>query len=130
MDTALVCTEAEQQERAFGRNARLGNRSQLETVRNEGLSAAGRLCVLKVLKTPPDGIRRAAFLLSRRFDLNAVVRNRARRLFREVFRLLYGQLPPLWILFIPRQPLKRAKMQDVLTEVVSLLKRLGVVVEP
>jgi len=130
LDDTLLCTATEQKERAFGRNARLGNRSQLEAVRNEGQSAAGRLCVIKVLKTPPDGSRRAAFLLSRRFDLNAVVRNRARRLFREVFRLLYGQLPPLWILFIPRQPLKRAKMQDVLAEVVALLKRQGVAVEP
>jgi len=76
------------------------------------------------LKEPPDGQRRAAFLLSRRFDHNAVVRNRARRLLREVFRLLFPELPPVWMLFIPRQAIKEAKMQDVLSEARRACQRL------
>ena len=116
----------QKRQRAFGPDARLRGCSQLAEVKASRQSAAGRLCLVKVLKTPPDGQRRAAFLISRRFDKLAVVRNRARRLFREVFRLLYGNLPPVWMVFIPRRPIKEAAMQDVLAEVTASLRRLRV----
>jgi ribonuclease P protein component len=66
-----------------------------------------------------------AFLISRRFSLLAVRRNRARRLFREVFRRIHPSLQPVWMLLIPRRRILDAKMQDVLEEVRSLLSRSG-----
>lgn len=112
--------------RAFGRGARLRSNSQLQAAKESRRSVPGRFCLVKVLESPPDGQRRAAFLISRRFDHLAVVRNRARRLLREVFRLLYGELPPVWVLFIPRQAIKSAGMNEVLAEVRSSLERLKV----
>lgn len=112
---------------AFGRDARLRNRWQLDVMRSRGVKSAGRFCVLIVLETPPDGMRRAAFLISRRYSLHAVDRNRARRLFREVYRRLYGVLPPSWLLFIPRQRMKDATMWDVLGEVEQLSRRAGLI---
>ncbi len=110
---------------AFGRDARLRNRWQLDVMRERGSKAAGRRFVLIVLKSPPDGTRRVAFLISRKFSLLAVERNRARRLFREVFRRWYPSLPPVWLLFIPRQRLKDAKLADLLQELPHLAERAG-----
>jgi len=116
---------------AFGVSARLRSRIQLDAVRNSGSSAAGRLCVVALLKTPPDGTRRVAFLISRRFSLLAVERNRARRLFRESWRRLYSRLPEsIWISLIPRRGIKKALQPQVQSEIEQLLYRMGVQLAP
>lgn len=102
---------------AFGRQARLSCFRDLQLVKNSGLSQTGKFCIVVVLKTPPDGQRRVAFLISRRYDRLAVRRNRARRLFREVFHQIYEDLSPVWMLLIPRRKMGSAKMPDVLAEV-------------
>ena len=102
---------------AFGSQARLSCLRDLQLVKNSRLSQTGKFCIVVVLKTPPDGQRRVAFLISRRYDRLAVRRNRARRLFREVFRLIYDDLNPVWMLLIPRRRMDSAKMPDVLAEV-------------
>ena len=109
----------------FGRESRLRNNSQLEDMRRLGHKVAGRHCVLVVLQSPPDGTRRAAFLISRRYSLLAVERNRARRLFREAFRQLYPQLPPVWLLFIPRRYMKGIRLPELLVEIRSLASEAG-----
>ena len=110
----------------FGRDARLHNRWQLDEMRAAGRKMAGRFCVLIVNKTPPDGMRRAAFLISRRYSLIAVERNRARRLFREAFRLIYNELPPVWLILVPRQrmKMKEVKLSDVMADIRSLGDKL------
>lgn len=110
---------------AFGREARLRNRWQLDVMRERGVKVAGRRFVLVVLKSPPDDMRRAAFLISRKYSLLAVERNRARRLFRELFRRWYDRLPPVWMLFIPRQRMKDAKLGDLADEIERLASRSG-----
>ena len=109
---------------AFGRQARLSCLHDLQLVKKSGLSQTGKFCIVVVLKTPPDGQRRVAFLISRRYDRLAVRRNRARRLFREVFRLIYDELPPVWMLLIPRRKMDSAKMPEVLQEVRQALGKL------
>ena len=109
----------------FGNGARLRNRSQIEAVK-ACASQAGRYTVILILKTPPDGDRRAAFLISRRFDLLAVRRNRARRLFRESWRRLYPQLAPCWMLLIPRKAIKGAKFDAVFAEIERVARTAGV----
>ncbi|MBR6373190.1 MAG: ribonuclease P protein component [Victivallales bacterium] len=101
----------------FGRTSRLRNRSEIAAVRNGGRSNAGRYCVVNILQTPPDNLRRAAFSISKRYSKLAVERNRARRLFREVFSRIYGELPPCWVIFVPRRQMKDAVMWDVLDDV-------------
>lgn len=113
----------------FGVQARLRNRSQIEMVKTQCESQAGRYSVILILKTPPDGGRRAAFLISRRFDLLAVHRNRARRLFRESWRRLYPRLAPCWMLLIPRKAIKRAKLDVVLAEIECIATKAGVIKE-
>lgn len=120
MEECAESQKAVHAESAFGREARLRNRWQLDLMRERGVKSAGRHCVLIVLQAPPDGMRRAAFLISRKYSLLAVDRNRARRLFREVYRRLFAVLPPVWLLFIPRQRMKNARMDDILGEVREL----------
>ena len=116
-------------ERAFGRDARLRNRGQLQEMRDHGRKAVGKTCVVIALEAPPDGSRRAAFLISRKYSLLAVDRNRARRLFRETYRRLYERLPQVWLLFIPRHRIRDAKQDEVQLEVESLLAQLGITLE-
>ena len=111
---------------AFGDSARLNHRRQIELVKGRGTGTAGRYAVVVILKTPPDGMRRAAFLISRRFSLLSVERNRARRLFRETYRLLFERLDTSWILFIPRRAIKRASQQEVQREVEGVCRKMGI----
>lgn len=111
---------------AFGDAARLNHRRQIEQVKQGGAGQAGRYAVVVILKTPPDGSRRAAFLISRRFDLLAVRRNRARRLFRESFRQLVGRIDPCWVLMIPRRAIKQAGQPEVQAEIEQAFRRAGV----
>ncbi|MBO7741185.1 MAG: ribonuclease P protein component [Victivallales bacterium] len=110
----------------FGVDSRLHCRQQIDAVKNGGTSQVCRYSVIVVLKAPPDGQRRAAFLISRRFDLRAVVRNRARRLFRESWRQLFPRLQDCWVLLIPRRAIKKACCQQVLRELESVLTKQGV----
>lgn len=113
------------QVRAFGKQARLTCRQNIDLVKSRGESRAGRFSIVVMLKTPPDNGFRVAFLISRRYDRLAVKRNRARRLFREVFRLLQPELVPLWMLLIPRRAMHTAMLCDVLQEVRETLRRHG-----
>lgn len=113
-------------DKAFGPSARLRCKAHLDAVRAAGVNFAGKYCVVVVLKTPPEENSRTAFLISRRFDLKAVVRNRARRLFRECWRQCFVDLVPCWVLMIPRRPIKSAKLSDVFPEVQRALHKAGV----
>ena len=115
-------------DKAFGPSARLRCKAHLDAVRASGLNFAGRHCVVIVLKTPPENHSRTAFLISRRFDLSAVVRNRARRLFRECWRICFPELMPCWVLMIPRRHIKSAKLADVLPEIQRALAKAGVLI--
>ena len=108
----------------FGRMSRLRNRSEIAAVRNGGHSCAGRYCVVNLLRTPPESNCRAAFSISKRYSKLAVERNRARRLFREVFNLIYGELPSCWVIFVPRCKMKDAKMWDVLDDARNCIARI------
>ncbi len=103
---------------------RLHNGSEIAAVREGGRSCAGRYCVVNILQTPPDNSRRAAFSISRRYSKLAVERNRARRLFREVYSRLCGELPESWVIFVPRQRMKEAGMWDVLADARSCVERI------
>lgn len=120
-----MSTEPSSPAAPFGVDSRLRCRKQIDAVKNTGKSQVCRYSVIVVMKAPPDGQRRAAFLISRRFDLRAVVRNRARRLFRESWRQLHSRLEPCWVLFIPRKAIKRAMCQQVFNEVESVLSGYG-----
>lgn len=116
-----------ERERVFSSKTRLRRYADFQYIRRHGESAVGRFCVIRVVDPAPDGCRRVAFVISRHYSKKAVIRNRARRLFREQFRLLAPRLNNCWIEFRPRAfMLRDVKFQDVAPEIERLLEMLGV----
>jgi ribonuclease P protein component len=104
---------------------RLRTRYHLEHVRREGRRDAGSLCVVSAVCPPPDAACRVAFIVSRRYSPKAVVRNRARRLLREAYRQTVAELAPAWLVLLPRRRLQQARLPEVLLDLRSACRRIG-----
>ena len=98
-------------------------KSDFDAVKESGRSAAGALLVTATAVSV-DGSLKAGVICGRKFCIRAVVRNRARRLVWESFRLLKPRIKPCSLIFIPRQRIKQAKCADVTREMEKLLKKL------
>ena len=119
---------ASPREKPFGKANRLCTAAALADMRTRGRKAVGRFCVVSVAE-PGDGVRKFAIITSRRFHKHAVVRNRARRLFREVYRRLLPDLAPVWIVMIPRGYIQKARMPELLEEMRHLCRSLGILAQ-
>ncbi len=98
--------------------------AQYGLVYNKGRAWVSNLVVMKTL---PNGLNvsRYGFSVNRRVG-TSVVRNRVKRLFREVLRRM--PLQPGWdIIFIARSPVAKADYVDLEKLVRSLLLRAGVI---
>ena len=111
------------------KNERLRLKAEFAYVRENGKKFVGKFFILVYVKDVEDGLKYGA-ICSRKFSKKAVVRNRARRLFRESFRLIKNQLEDAHLIFIPRQRIKEQRLQEVQMEMVVLLKRAGLWKEP
>jgi len=101
---------------------RLRRAADLERVRRQGRSWRHPLAVLLVLPNA-ETVSRFGFIASRHVG-NAVVRNRAKRLLREVIRLHLAEIKPGWdCLFIVRPHLPQSSLAEVETAVLQLLRR-------
>jgi len=119
-------TAATPTEKPFSSDTRLTRRFEFDHMRKAGQRYAGRYCVL-VTAEPLDGCRRVSIVNSRRFSTKAVVRNRARRLLREAYRLLFPRLTkPTWVLLIPRRYLQHVRMPVAYDELEDLFRRAGI----
>jgi ribonuclease P protein component len=100
--------------------------AQYGLVYNEGRSWVSKLVVMKTLPNELE-ISRYGFSVSRRVGAS-VVRNRVKRLLREILRRM--PLQPGWdIIFIARSPAAKANYVDLETLVKSLLIRANVISE-
>ena len=112
-------------EKAFGRDARLRTRRELDFVRKNGRKYVGKYCVI-IVADAPDLRKRSAVIISKRYSNRAVDRNRARRLFRETYRRLFPYLAPVWTVMIPRRYLMNAGLNDLLPEVTELCRQADI----
>ena len=97
-------------------------RSEFDHVRSHGSKQVGKFMLL-VTSPSPAGKLRFGIICGRKYSKKAVLRNRARRLLKESFRLLKAGLVPLDCLLVARQAMANAKMQEVQQDLIRLLKR-------
>lgn len=108
---------------APGRDSRVRKRAEYLAIQSEGTRVNGD-CLVFIVQSRPEGPLRLGITASRRVG-NAVQRNRARRLIREAFRVVFAELPAqLDIVVIVRRPLGERKLGDVLSEWQRALPRI------
>lgn len=99
----------------------------------DALKEHGKACrdpfftVLVRAAVPDDPVQttRYGIICSRKLHHSAVVRNRARRLIMETFRLCKEIILPCSILVIPRRAMFGAKQQEVQEHLLRTLKKAG-----
>ena len=103
----------------------LSLKSEFDQLRNNGTKYVGRYMLL-VTSPPPDSKLRFGIICGKKYSNKAVLRNRARRLLKEAFRLLKNRVKPVHCIFIARVAIKHAKMQDVQKDMLKLLKKADI----
>lgn len=105
------------------RNFRLKKKSEFKKIFETGKSIPGKYTVLIILKGSTK--KKIGFIASKKVG-NAVARNRARRLMREVIRLnLSHIIEGTQIICIARATIKGASYNDVEKSILQSLKRSG-----
>ena len=121
----------------IGRSS-LRKREKLRTRKDfDALKEHGKACrdpfftVLVLAAEPDDPVQnlRYGIICSRKLHHSAVVRNRARRLITETFRLCKENILPCGILVIPRRAIFGAKQQEVQEHLLRTLKKAGLIRE-
>ncbi len=103
----------------FTRGMRLGSNRQYQYVYRKGRSFPGRKMVLVYLRARE---LKAGFSVSNKLG-KAVKRNRIRRVLREDFRLLQGDIKPGRYIFIARQPIQGVPHDKITREMRYLLHK-------
>ena len=112
----------------FSKRERLQRGYEFRSIYQRGRRLEGALVVLYVLDAA-DQSRGVGVVAARRIG-NAVQRNRARRLLREVYRLNKHKLKPnLQIVMVARAAINGKSYADVEACVVELLRAAGALVE-
>jgi len=111
----------------FPKSRRLTLNAEFQRVRTEGSSVRGETLTLGILKNaPPPSIARAGFVTSKRVG-SAVVRNKARRRLREIFRKHQHELEPgTWIVTIASARAARASFSALEDEWLRLAHRASI----
>jgi ribonuclease P protein component len=106
----------------LGRNDTIGLKSEFDYVRRQGEKHVGRRMLLVVAPTP-DGDLRFGIICGKKYSKKAVLRNRARRLLKESFRLLKNRVRPVHCLFIARNAMRNTGLAEVQKEMLWLLDK-------
>ena len=111
----------------FPKSVRLQRNAQFRRVYAEGRRAEGRLAVLYALDAP--GQPRAVGVVTSRKIGGAVVRNRARRLLREAYRLNQHKLKDnVQLVLIARSAINGKRRPEVESAVLGLFQEAGCLV--
>ena len=111
---------------------KLRTRKDFDALKEHGKACRDPFFTVLVQAAEPDDpvqITRYGVICSRKFHHSAVVRNRARRLISETFRLCKEDILPCSILVIPRRTILGAKQQEVQAHLLRTLKKAGLVRE-
>ena len=111
----------------FAKSRRLTRDSEFRRVRTEGRSVRGDMLTLGFLHNAEPAVpSRAGFVTSRRVG-GAVLRNRTRRRFREIFRKHQNEIREgIWIVTIASRRAARASFRAVEDEWLRLGQRASI----
>ena len=109
---------------------KLRTRKDFDALKEHGKACRDPFFTVLVRAAVPDGpvqMTRYGVICSRKLHHSAVVRNRARRLITETFRLCKEIILPCSILVIPRRAMFGAKQQEVQEHLLRTLKKAGLI---
>ena len=110
------------------RQEKLRTRKDFDALKEHGKACRDPFFTVLVQAAKPDDpvrIPRYGVICSRKLHHSAVVRNRARRLISETFRLNRESILPCSIVIIPRRAIFGAKQQEVQEHLLRTLKKAG-----
>ena len=111
---------------------KLRTRKDFDALKEHGKACRDPFFTVLVQAAKPDSpvqIPRYGVICSRKLHHSAVIRNRARRLISETFRLSKEIILPCSILVIPRRAIFGAKQQEVQEHLLRTLKKAGLIRE-
>ena len=111
---------------------KLRTRKDFDALKEHGKACRDPFFTVLVQAAEPGSplpIPRYGVICSRKLHHSAVVRNRARRLITETFRLCKENILPYGILVIPRRAIFGAKQQEVQAHLLRTLKKAGLIRE-
>jgi len=114
----------------LGRQEKLRTRKDFDALKEHGKACRDPFFTVLVQAAGPDDpvpVTRYGVICSRKLHHSAVIRNRARRLITETFRLSKEIILPCSIVVIPRRAMFGAKQQEVQEHLLRTLKKAGLV---
>lgn len=123
--TVSVVPKGDKTRLRLGKKDKLRFKSQFDQVRREGVKVAGPGMVA-IVAPSPDGRIQCGVICSKKYSLLAVLRNRARRLLWESFRMLKPELSVCRVLLIPRRKMMGYDRMQATAELTALLQKLQV----
>ncbi|HPN83936.1 MAG TPA: ribonuclease P protein component [Victivallales bacterium] len=109
---------------SFEKSERLRLLSDFDYVRSSGVKYAGRFLVI-LIAPARTGALKVGFICSRKFSKKAVVRNRAKRIMKEIFRNSKSGLMECELIMIPRLYLLKSGIREVQDEFIGLMREAG-----
>lgn len=112
---------------------KLRTRKDFDALKEHGKACRDPFFTVLVQAAEPDSplqIPRYGVICSRKLHHSAVIRNRARRLISETFRLSKENILPCSILVIPRRAIFGARQQEVQEHLLRTLKKAGLLRKP
>ena len=109
---------------------KLRTRKDFDALKEHGKACRDAFFTVLVRAAEPDDPAphlRYGVICSRKLHHSAVVRNRARRLISETFRLTKEVILPCSIVVIPRRAIFGAKQQEVQDHLLRTLKKAGMI---
>ena len=118
--------------RNLRKQEKLRTRKDFDALKEHGKACRDPFFTVLVQAAEPGSplpIPRYGVICSRKLHHSAVVRNRARRLITETFRLCKENILPCNILIIPRRTIFGTKQQEVQAHLLRTLKKAGLIRE-
>ena len=113
----------------FGRTMRIKQGRDFSRVRQEGERMVYGCMIANWRKLPADATHRLGLVTSGKIG-NAVVRNRARRLLREVFRRHQHDLSqPVDLVLVARNSIVQKGFSDVEKDFLTILRKAGLLAQ-